>query len=170
LDLSRYFRPDIEFKILSNLPIPPHFNPRWGVQVQSREELIARLKKGEGELGVWFPEGWRDYRDLEFWGGDGVPLDYPQIVLNLLYFLNRVSREQVGVCLDKGIPRVLDNQLPYLILQRKSRIELDQNIFVAVDGVLLFPLITPTFDPFLPVLKLAELSRRVGEKVRRWTR
>ncbi|MRJ06884.1 MAG: stationary phase survival protein SurE [Epsilonproteobacteria bacterium] len=161
---SNYFLPEIEFKILANFPLPR------GEMVERWEEFQTRLREKKYSFGVWRGEESTplNFQNLRFFNSHGEEIDYPNLVLNFLYLINRVSREQIGVCIDKTIPRVLDNQLPYLIIQRKNWKDLDQNFFIAVDGEILFPAVTSKFDPIFPILKLAELGGRFNWELKRW--
>ena len=84
------------------------------------------------------------------------------MVLNYLYFLNSFIREQIGVCVDKSIPRIIDNSLTYLIVQRKDYKDYDENFFIANKGEIIFPMINKEYDLNLALIKLAEWKNRAG--------
>jgi len=153
--------PEIPIKIVANFPL------KKGREVENWEEFLRQLPYAT--FGVWselpFPT---NLKEVTLYTPEGTPLTYSDVILNYLYLLNRVSREQIGVCIDREIPRILDNRLPYLIIQRKGRPELDQNLFIAVDGEVYFPMVSPKPELEFALYKLAELSVRTGIPIQRW--
>ena len=78
--------------------------------------------------------------------------------------LNTFMREQIGVCINKNIPRIIDNELTYLIIQRKDKKDFSDMFFVAIDGEVIFPMISKNFDINLAIIKLVEWKNRAGLK------
>jgi hypothetical protein len=78
--------------------------------------------------------------------------------------LNSFLREQIGVCIEKKIPKIIDNELTYLIIQRKDKKEFSDMFFIAMDGEVIFPLISKEFDINLAIIKLAEWKNRAKMK------
>ena len=164
MDYSNYLRDDIDIKILSNFSFP------FSQKVENFEEFKKNLK--DYDFGVFYiekrekEEGKRgrniNFNDLEIYNSLGEELSYKDVVLNYLYFLNALMREQIGVCIDKNIPRILDNELTSLIIQRKDYKDFDENFFIANKGEIIFPMINKDFDLNLALIKLAEWKNRAG--------
>lgn len=159
---KKYLRPDISFKILSNYPF-------YSADI---EEYFEKFKQrlSEYDVGVWVNDKWRiengelRITDLKIFNSLGDELGWEDIVLNYMKSLNTFMREQIGVCIDKSIPRTIDNELTYLIIQRKNKKEFSDMFFVAVDGEVIFPMINKEFDINLAIIKLAEWKNRAGIK------
>ena len=166
---KKYLRDDIDIKILSN------FNLSFADIEEDFIKFKEKLKNYD--FGVWCDEGrveseegrvesgeWR-IDELKFFNKEGELLDYEDIVLNYLNFLNTFLREQVGVCIDKSIPRIIDNELTYLIVQRKDYKDFDENFFIANKGEVIFPMINKEYDLELALIKLAEWKNRAGKNL-----
>ena len=159
---SKYLRPDISFKILSNYPF-------YSADIEEDfEKFKQRLP--EYDVGVWIENKLKmkseklKVNDLKIFNSLGEELGWEDIVLNYMKALNTFMREQIGVCINKNIPRVIDNELTYLIIQRKDKKEFSDMFFVAVDGEVIFPMINKNFDLNLALIKLAEWKNRAGMK------
>jgi len=159
---SKYLRPDISFKILSNYPF-------YSADIEEDfEKFKQRLP--EYDVGVWIENKLKmkseklKVNDLKIFNSLGEELGWEDIVLNYMKALNTFMREQIGVCINKNIPRVIDNELTYLIIQRKDKKEFSDMFFVAVDGEVIFPMINKNFDINLALIKLAEWKNRAGMK------
>ena len=173
---KKFLRDDINIKILSNFElsfadIEKDFekfkkkltNYDFGVFLTGRREK----KIGRREKEISRKEEMREevnFNNLEIYNSLGEKLSWEEIVLNYLKFLNTFLREQVGVCIDKSIPRIIDNELTYLIVQRKDYKDYDENFFIAHDGEIIFPMINENFDLELALIKLAEWKNRAREK------
>ena len=159
MDYSNYLRDDIDIKILSNFSFP------FSEKVEDFEEFKQNLKNYD--FGVWVDNiESRECKinDLKIFNSLGEELSYEDVVLNYLNFLNTFIREQIGVCVDKSIPRIIDNNLTYLIVQRKDYKDFDENFFIANKGEIIFPMINKEFDLNLALIKLAEWKNRAGAK------
>ena len=161
MDYSNYLRDDIDIKILSNFSFP------FSEIEENFEEFKEKLK--DYDFGVFFigkreEEKGRgeeiNFNDLEIYNSLGEKLNWEEIVLNYLYFLNTFIREQIGVCVDKSVPRTIDNNLTYIIVQRKDYKDFDENFFIANKGEIIFPMINKEFDLNLALIKLAEWKNR----------
>ena len=158
---KNYLRDDINIKILSN------FKLSFADVEKDFNEFKKKLKNYD--VGVWCDEvrmesGEWKIDELEFYNSLGEKLSYEDVVLNYLYFLNSFMREQIGVCIDKSIPRIIDNELTSLIIQRKDYKDFDENFFIANKGEIIFPMINKKYDLNLALIKLAEWKNRAGEK------
>jgi len=159
---KKYLRPDISFKILSNYPF-------YSADIEEDFEKFKQ-RLSEYDVGVWVNDKWRiengelRITDLKIFNSLGDELGWEDIVLNYMKSLNTFMREQIGVCIDKSIPRTIDNELTYLIIQRKNKKEFSDMFFVAVDGEVIFPMINKEFDINLAIIKLAEWKNRAGIK------
>jgi len=163
---KQFLRPDISFKILSNYPF-------YLADVEKDFEKFKQ-KLPEYDLGVWVNDeraveklpGQPKLRitDLKIFNSSGEELGWEDVVLNYMKALNTFMREQIGVCINKNIPRLIDNELTYLIIQRKDKKEFSDMFFVAVDGEVIFPMINKEFDINLALVKLAEWKNRAGMK------
>jgi hypothetical protein len=63
----------------------------------------------------------------------------------------------------KDIPRIIDHELTYLIIQRKIKPDFDENYFIAFDRKVYFPMISNEFDLKFSIIKLVEWAKR-GKK------
>jgi hypothetical protein len=152
----KYIRDDIDIKILSNFDLP--FS-----EIEKDFENFKR-KLPEYDLGVWSKNIMlNSFDDVEIFTKSGEKLGWSDIVLNYLNSLNGFLREQIGVCIEKDIPRIIDNELTYLIIQRKNRIDFDENYFIAFDKKVYFPMINKEFNLKFSIIKLVEWSKR-GQK------
>ncbi len=157
MDYSNYLRDDIDIKILSNFSFP------FSQKAEDFEEFKKNLK--DYDFGVWV-EKWKikngkwKMDNLRIFNSLGKELSYEDVVLNYLNFLNALMREQIGVCVDKSLPRILDNELTSLIIQRKDYKDFDENFFIAHKGEIIFPMINKKFDLNLALIKLAEWKNR----------
>jgi len=157
---SKFLRPDISFKILSNYPF-------YSADIQKDfEKFISELKNYD--VGVWVEDKNKTLKlntnNVKVFNSLGEELDWEDIVLNYMKSLNTFMREQIGVCIDKSIPRVIDNELTYLIIQRKNKKEFSDIFFIAVEGEVIFPMINKHYDVNLALIKLAEWKNRAKIK------
>jgi hypothetical protein len=154
MDYKKYLRDDIDIKILSNYPF----------DMAKTEEDFEKFKKrlSEYDVGVWVDKKDENFnmKNLRFFNSLGEELSWEDVVLNYLKALNSFMREQIGVCVEKSLPRVIDNELTYLIIQRKNYKDFNENFFIAVDGEVIFPMINKNFDINLALIKLAEWKKR----------
>ena len=159
---EKYLRSDISFKILSNYPF-------YRADIEKDFEKFKN-KLTEYDVGVWVEDELRiengelRITDLKFYNSLGEELGWEDLVLNYMKALNTFMREQIGVCIDKQIPRVIDNELTYLIIQRKNKKDFSDMFFVAIDGEVIFPMISREYDINLAIIKLAEWKQRAGMK------
>jgi len=163
MSYKKYLRDDISFKILSNYPffmadVEDDFN-----------EFKKKLKNYD--VGVWVKsekckvknEKWK-MDEVRIFNSLGEELSWEDVVLNYMKSLNTFMREQIGVCINKSIPRIIDNELTYLIIQRKNYKDFNDNFFIAIDGEVIFPMIKKEFDINLALVKLAEWKNRAELK------
>ncbi len=156
MDYKKYLRDDIDIKILSNYPF-------YMADVEEDfEKFKNRLKNYD--LGVWVKGDDFRINRLKIFNSSGEELSWNDVVLNYLKSLNTFLREQIGVCVEKTLPRILDNELTYLILQRKNYKDFNENFFIAVDGEVIFPMIKKEYDVNLALIKLAEWKKRARIK------
>jgi hypothetical protein len=156
MDYKKYLRDDIDIKILSNYPF-------YMAEVEEDfEKFKSKLKNYD--LGVWVRGDDFRINRLKIFNSLGEELSWDDVVLNYLKSLNTFLREQIGVCVEKTLPRILDNELTYLILQRKNYKDFNENFFIAVDGEVIFPMIKKEYDVNLALIKLAEWKKRAGAK------
>jgi hypothetical protein len=149
----KYLRDDINIKILSNFEMP--FAEIEKDFEKFQEKLINY------DLGVWSKNIMlNDFNDIEIFNNKGEKLEWADIVLNYMNSLNGFLREQIGVCIEKAIPRIIDNELPYLIIQRKNRADFDENYFIAFNKKIYFPAISNDFDLKFSIIKLVEWAKR----------
>jgi len=162
MDFKKYIRDDIAFNILSN------FDLSYADVEKDKERFTEKLKNYD--LGIWSKNIMLNENDtfenIEIYTKKGETLDWKNIVLNYLDALNGIMREQIGVCIEKDIPRILDNRLVYLIIQRKNRADFDENFFIAFDKKVYFPMISKEYNLFLALIKLAELKKRAGQEIK----
>jgi len=162
MDFLKYIRDDINFKILSNFDMP----------FSEKEEDFFKFKDKlkNYDLGVWSNNimltNENTFNDIEIYTKKGEILNWKNIVLNYLDALNSIMREQIGVCIEKDIPRILDNELVYLIIQRKSKADFDENFFIAFDKKVYFPMISKEYNLFLALVKLVELKKRARQEIK----
>lgn len=149
----KYLRDDINIKILSNFEMP--FS-----EIEKHFEKFQKKLKNY-DLGVWSKNIMlNDFDDIEIFNNKGEKLEWADIVLNYMNSLNGFLREQIGVCIEKEIPRIIDNELTYLIIQRKKKIDFDENYFIAFDKKIYFPMISNDFDLKFSIIKLVEWAKR----------
>jgi len=159
---SKYLRPDISFKILSNYPF-------YSADIEEDFEKFKN-RLGRYDVGVWVDDvhkatsGSLKVNDLKIYNSLAEELNWEDVVLNYMKSLNTFMREQIGIVVNKKIPRIIDNELTYLIIQRKDKKEFSDMFFVAVDGEVIFPMISKEFDINLALIKLAEWKNRAGMK------
>jgi hypothetical protein len=159
---EKYLRPDITFKILSNYPF-------YSADVEEDFEKFKQ-KLSEYDVGIFVNGQWKmengklNDKNIKFYNSLGEELDWEDLVLNYMKALNTFMREQIGICINKNIPRIIDNELTYLIIQRKDKKDFSDMFFVAIDGEVIFPMISKEFDINLAIIKLAEWKKRAGMK------
>jgi len=165
MDYSKFLRDDITFKILSNYPF-------YKADVVSDFEKFKE-KLSEYDVGVWVDESKMEngdsieslkFHELKFFNSLGEELNWEDLVLNYMKSLNTFMREQIGICVNKNIPRTIDNELTYLIVQRKDYKDFHDNFFIAIDGEVIFPMISKEYDVNLAIVKLVEWKNRAGLK------
>jgi len=162
MDYSKFLRDDITFKILSNYPF-------YKADVVDDFEKFKEMLK-DYDVGVWVDESEikrGDIKDMKFdslmfFNSSGEQLSWEDLVLNYMKSLNTFMREQIGICINKSIPRTIDNELTYLIVQRKDYKDFHDNFFIAIDGEVIFPMISKEYDANLAIVKLAEWKNRAG--------
>ena len=152
------------FVFLSAKPLP--------VEKVFKSEFIQKLKNYD--LGVWSKnimliddenseesntDNKKDinnmkFNEIEIYNSKGELLNWEDIVLNYMKSLNTFMREQIGICIEKEIPRVIDNELTYLIVQRKNYKDFNENFFIAMDYEVIFPMISKEYDFNLAIIKL----------------
>jgi len=163
MDYKKFLRDDISFKILSNYPF-------FTAEVEEDfNEFEKKLKNYD--VGVWVKNEKckvksekLNMNNLVIFNSLGEELSWEDVVLNYMKSLNTFMREQIGVCINKSVPRIIDNELTYLIVQRKDYKDFNDNFFIAVDGEVIFPMINKEFDINLALVKLAEWKNRAGLK------
>jgi hypothetical protein len=154
---TQFIRDDIKFKILSNIDF-------FGKKEVNKDKFFKELKNYD--LGVWANnENNPKLTEVEIYTKNGEFLDWENIVLNYMKSLNTFLREQIGVCIDKEISRIIDNELSYLIPQRKGYKDFDDNFFIAIKGEVIFPMISKEYDFKLAVIKLVEWAKRANRDV-----
>jgi len=162
MDFSKYIRDDINFKILSNFDMP--------FSEKEEDFLKFQEKLKNYDLGIWSKNIMlredNNFDYIKIYNNKGEIIDWKNIVLNYLDALNGIMREQIGVCIEKNIPRILDNKLVYLIIQRKNRADFDENFFIAFDKKVYFPMISREYNLFLALIKLAELKKRAEQEIK----
>ena len=162
MDYKKFLRDDISFKILSNYPF---------FMADVEEDFDEFKKRLENyDVGVWVDDKWRMKNgecrmdELKIFNALGEELSWEDVVLNYMKSLNTFMREQIGICINKSIPRIIDNELTYLIVQRKDYKDFNDNFFIAIDGEVIFPMINKEFDINLALIKLAEWKNRAKLK------
>jgi len=161
MDFSKFIRDDINFKILSNFDMP--FSEKEDNFEKFKEE-IKNYDIGFWSKNIMLNEN-DTFENIEIYTKKGELLNWKNIVLNYLDALNGIMREQIGVCIEKDIPRILDNKLVYLIIQRKSKADFDENFFISFDKRVYFPMISKEYNLFLALIKLVELKKRAGQEI-----
>jgi len=156
---EKFLRDDITFKILSNYPFK-------GVEFY---EEIEKKNFSDYDMVIVANKNPKNFKDLKIYNKNKELLSWEDIILNYLNFLNTFLREQIGVCVPKNLPRVLDNSLTYLIIQRKDYKDFNDNFFIAQDYEIIFPMITKEFDLNLAILKLAEWGKRANKELVRFS-
>jgi hypothetical protein len=152
----KYLRNDIDIKILSNFEMP--FS-----EIEKDFDKFQQ-KLPDYDLSVWSKNIMlNDFNDIDIFNNKGEKLEWADIVLNYMNSLNGFLREQIGVCIEKDIPRIIDNDLPYLIIQRKIKPDFDENYFIAFDKKVYFPMISREFDLKFSIIKLVEWAKRGGK-------
>ena len=159
---EKFLRDDITVKILSNYPF-------FKADIEENfEKFKSKLK--EYDVGIWVDDelkienGKFKITQLKIFNSLGEELSWEDVVLNYMKSLNSFLREQIGVCIEKKIPKIIDNELTYLIIQRKDKKEFSDMFFIAMDGEVIFPLISKEFDINLAIVKLAEWKNRAKMK------
>jgi hypothetical protein len=175
MNYSKYIRDDIDFKILSNVELS------YADIEKDRGKFIKKLKNYD--LGVWSKnimlnedenlQTRRDidkikFNEIEIYNSKGELIEWQDIVLNYMKSLNTFMREQIGICIEKQIPRIIDNELTYLIVQRKNYKDFNENFFIAMDYEVIFPMITKEYDFNLAVIKLAEWAKRANRELEKF--
>jgi hypothetical protein len=159
---EKFLRDDITVKILSNYSF-------FKADIEENfEKFKSKLK--EYDVGIWVDDelkienGKFKITQLKIFNSLGEELSWEDVVLNYMKSLNSFLREQIGVCIEKKIPKIIDNELTYLIIQRKDKKEFSDMFFIAMDGEVIFPLISKEFDINLAIVKLAEWKNRAKMK------
>ncbi len=155
---EKYLRDDINIKILSNYPF----------YLADVEEDFEKFKEKLPvyDVGVWVEDKNRlKLNEVRIFNSLKEELSWEDVVLNYMKALNAFMREQIGVCIDKSVPRILDNSLTYLIPQRKDKKEFSDMFFIAIKGEVIFPMISKEYDVNLALVKLAEWKNRAGIKI-----
>ncbi|EDM24202.1 hypothetical protein [Caminibacter mediatlanticus] len=143
-----------DIKILSNYPFK---------MCDVEDDFNEFLKKVINyDFGVWIDDKNKNlkFTQIKIYNNKRKLLNYEDVVLNFLVFFNEILREQIGVCVDKKIPKIVDNKLTYLIIQRKDYKDFDENYFIANKGEIIFPAISKEYNLELALIKLADLKRR----------
>ena len=159
---EKFLRDDITVKILSNYPF-------FKADIEENFEKF-KSKLNKYDVGIWVDDELRiengkfRINQLKIFNSLGEELSWEDVVLNYMKSLNSFLREQIGVCIEKKIPRIIDNELTYLIIQRKDKKEFSDMFFIAMDGEVIFPLISKEFDINLAIVKLAEWKNRAKMK------
>ena len=159
---EKFLRNDITVKILSNYLF-------FKADIEENfKKFKSKLK--EYDVGIWVDDKLRienaklKINQLKIFNSLGEELNWEDVVLNYLKALNFFLREQIGVCIEKNISRIIDNELTYLIIQRKDKKDFSDMFFIAMDGEVIFPLISKEFDINLAIVKLAEWKNRAKMK------
>ncbi len=155
---KNFIRQDISIKILSNYPFS---------LAKVEEDFEKFMEKLENyDFGVWVDKkNLLKLNEIKIYNNLGEKIEWHELVLNYLNFLNTFMREQIGVCVEKTLPRIIDNELTYLIIQRKNYKDFDNNFFIAMNGEVIFPMISKEFDINLALIKLAEWKNRAKKNL-----
>ncbi len=159
---KKYMRQDIDIKILSNYEF-------FMADVEKDFEKFKEKLKNY-DVGIFVNDEYKmknskwKMNEITIYNSLGEKLSWEDVVLNYMKALNSFMREQIGVCIDKKIPRIIDNELTYLIIYRKDKKDFNDMFFIAIDGEVIFPMINKEFDLNLAIIKLAEWKNRAGMK------
>jgi len=154
---KKFLHPDIQFKILSNYPF-------YLADIEKDFEKFKRRLKNY-DVGIFVKEEKNiNFKNVKVFNALGEELSWEDVVLNYLKSLNTFLREQLGVVIEKNIPRIIDNELTYLIIKRKNIKEFSDIFFIAIDGEVIFPIINKEFDMNLAIIKLVEWQKRAKIK------
>lgn len=154
---EKFLHPDIQFKILSNYPF-------YLADIEKDFEKFKRRLKNY-DVGIFVKEEKNiNFKNVKVFNALGEELSWEDVVLNYLKSLNTFLREQLGVVIEKNIPRIIDNELTYLIIKRKNIKEFSDIFFIAIDGEVIFPIINKEFDMNLAIIKLVEWQKRAKIK------
>ena len=150
---KNFLHPDIQVKILSNYPF-------YLADIEKDfEKFKKRLKNYD--VGIFVKDKKNiNFKNVRVFNSLGEELSWEDVVLNYLKSLNTFLREQLGVVIEKNIPRIIDNELTYLIIKRKNIKEFSDIFFIAIDGEIIFPMINKEFDMNLAIIKLVEWQKR----------
>lgn len=154
---KKFLHPDIQIKILSNYPF-------YLADIEKDfEKFKKRLKNYD--VGIFIENKKNiNFKSVRIFNSLGQELNWEDVVLNYLKSLNTFLREQLGVVIEKNIPRIIDNELTYLIIKRKNVKEFSDIFFIAIDGEVIFPMINKEFDMNLAIIKLVEWQKRANIK------
>lgn len=154
---KKFLHPDIQIKILSNYPF-------YLADIEKDfEKFKKRLKNYD--VGIFIENKKNiNFKSVRIFNSLGQELNWEDVVLNYLKSLNTFLREQLGVVIEKNIPRIIDNELTYLIIKRKNLKEFSDIFFIAIDGEVIFPMINKEFDMNLAIIKLVEWQKRANIK------
>lgn len=154
---KKFLHPDIQIKILSNYPF-------YLADIEKDfEKFKKRLKNYD--VGIFIENKKNiNFKSVRIFNSLGQELSWEDVVLNYLKSLNTFLREQLGVIIEKNIPRIIDNELTYLIIKRKNVKEFSDIFFIAIDGEVIFPMINKEFDMNLAIIKLVEWQKRANIK------
>jgi len=154
---KKFLHPDIQFKILSNYPF-------YLADIEKDFEKFKRRLKNY-DVGIFVKDEKNiNFKNVKVFNALGEELSWEDVVLNYLKSLNTFLREQLGVVIEKNIPRIIDNELTYLIIKRKNIKEFSDIFFIAIDGEVIFPIINKEFDMNLAIIKLVEWQKRAKIK------
>lgn len=154
---EKFLHPDIQFKILSNYPF-------YLADIEKDFEKFKRRLKNY-DVGIFVKDEKNiNFKNVKVFNALGEELSWEDVVLNYLKSLNTFLREQLGVVIEKNIPRIIDNELTYLIIKRKNIKEFSDIFFIAIDGEVIFPIINKEFDMNLAIIKLVEWQKRAKIK------
>ena len=154
---KKFLHPDIQVKILSNYPF-------YLADIEKDFEKFKRRLKNY-DVGIFVKEEKNiNFKNVKVFNALGEELSWEDVVLNYLKSLNTFLREQLGVVIEKNIPRIIDNELTYLIIKRKNIKEFSDIFFIAIDGEVIFPIINKEFDMNLAIIKLVEWQKRAKIK------
>lgn len=153
---KNFLHPDIQVKILSNYPF-------YLADIEKDfEKFKERLKNYD--VGIFVMQKNINFKNVRVFNSLGQELSWEDVVLNYLKSLNTFLREQLGVIIEKNIPKIIDNELTYLIIRRKNSKEFSDIFFIAIDGEVIFPMINKEFDMNLAIIKLVEWQKRAKIK------
>ena len=155
--MKKFLHPDIQVKILSNYPF-------YLADIEKDfEKFKKRLK--DYDVGIFIENKKNiNFKNAKVFNSLGQELSWEDVVLNYLKSLNSFLREQLGVVIEKNIPKIIDNELTYLIIKRKNIKEFSDIFFIAIEGEVIFPMINKEFDMNLAIIKLVEWQKRAKIK------